>query len=1228
MAKHPSSDALPRGVSRVSISGPCATLAERRGRVALRAVLVGLLWLADGAALHAQTTSAAVFGSVEDPQGGVLPGATVVLTSRTQGNALTTRSDQQGRFVFPIVRPDRYSLRVSLEGFKTLERTNVVVNANDRLSAGVLTLELGAITEEVSVTGRVSELQADSGERSFTLEGETIENIANNGRSPFAFATLVPGVSPLAGNENPVNTMFSVNGVRGTQNNMTIDGVANVDTGSNGDPMATTNLDAVSEFKVLTNAYQAEYGRAAGGQIQVVTRSGTREFHGSGYWYGRRSGWNANSWTNKRGPGPAVEPPEASRNDFGYTIGGPVFVPGVFNEDRTKVFFFWSQEFQRRKDPVAERQSRVPTALERQGDFSQSIDSSGNPWPYIRDYTTGLPCGPSDTRGCFQDGGVLGRIPQDRLYEPGINALNIYPMPNFAGASGINYRSQTPDDQPRREELLRIDVQASDRWRFTGRYMRNEDTQQLPYGVAWAGAGSNNLDDVDTTFAHPGSNWMLSATGILDSTTSLEISVGRANNALEFAIGNPRLSRTAAGLTEMPLLYPEAVQQDLIPEMHFNGGRVGGSAGFYGTYDGPFVNENTTHDALANLTKVLGSHTAKLGVYFQSSWKAQSPFAPFNSGIFFIDDANNPFDTSFGYANAATGVFANYYQASRYAYPEWVYRNLEWYAQDNWKATSRLTLDYGVRFYYLTPQWDQTLEASTFLPDRFDAANAARLYYPVCIGAYPCSGDARRGMDPALLDAGVTPTLENTVDGRFIGRLTADSNRFNGAFQAGQGIGDTMQSGSVFRLSPRFGFVFDLSGRSTTILRGGLGIFYDRPWGNMVYDQITNAPGMLQPTLQWGRLQDLDASAGDPDPTLVLWPTAYEFNPPKVYAWNVGLQQKLGHAFVLDVAYVGSSSKNLLAYEPINAVPYGAKFLPENQDPTRPSSATPGATALPDDFLRPYPGYGLIGLVGYAGYSNYHSLQTSLQRRFDNGFMFSAFYVWSKALGINDGDGYAIRPNATADEVRRADYSYVAYDRPHNLVVNFVYQTPRVADGVLGFLVNEWQISGIYRWMSGTPYAVNFFIPGISAANLTGSDNNQNARVVVTCDPGQGSSSDPYRQLDTSCFAPPQPGSDGTESARHFVHGPGVNNLDLSISKTFTFGGRIRLEVRLDAFNALNHTQFSGVNNTAVFASLTDPTITNLPYDESGNLVRYNGFGSINGVRPPRTLQLVTRLTF
>jgi Carboxypeptidase regulatory-like domain/TonB-dependent Receptor Plug Domain len=1205
---------------------------NRRLCAAVGLALLGLVFSASPTTVQAQTTSASVSGEVQDSQGAVLPGVTVTLTSRTQGNVLTTLTDDSGRFVFAIVRPDTYELEVSLQGFKTMARSNVVVNANDKFSAGTITMEVGQLTEEISVTSRVSELQTESGERSFTLESEALQNIANNGRALFNFATLVPGAVPqgMGGSEIGSVSGFTVNGQRQNSNNMTIDGVANIDTGDNGGNMATTNIDAIAEFKVLTNAYQAEYGRAVGGQLQVVTKSGTQDFHGSGYWYGRRSDWNANSWTNKRVT-PEIEPPKTSRNDSGYTIGGPIFVPGGFNADKKRLFFFWSQEYQRRTDPASERLARVPTALERQGDFSRSIDSSGNAFPYIRDHASGLPCSASDTRGCFQDGGVLGKIPASRQYAPGLAALSIFPEPNFSGDAGLNYRSQDPDERPRREDLLRMDFQATDNWRVTGRYMKTKFEHLQAYGTTWAGNGS---DQLPTPVLHtlPGSNYMLSATGVLSPSMSLEVSWGRAANSLNFELLREELFRSNAGLTGLPSLFPDAVQADYVPWMEFRAGRTG-NAGQYQTDRGPFTNENITHDVVANLTKVWGAHASKAGFYYQNSYKPQSIFASFNSRINFNNDANNPFDTGYSYANAATGVFNSYTQASKFAIPEWRYNNFEFYLQDNWKL-DRLTLDYGVRFYNLTPQWDHTLQASNFLPDQFDPGAAAKLYRPVCIGDYPCSGANRRSMDPALVQQGVTPTLANTVADRFIGRLVPGSNRFNGAFLAGEGINDELQDGSSFKVSPRFGFAYDFTGKAETIVRGGYGIFYDRPQGNMVFDMIANAPGVLQPQLQWGQLQTLTAAGGDPDPTLTLNPTVYDFQPPRVQQWNIGVQRKLWQNLMFDIAYVGSKSDDLLRQVQINSVPRGATFLPENQDPTRAPSSTPGATALPSDLLRPYQGYGAIRMWDYSGYANYHALQVGVNRRFENGILFSAFYVRSKALGINNDDFSAGAPNLSDEEVRRLDYSYVAYDRPNNFVVNFVWQTPRIdRGGVLGAVANDWQLSGIYRWTSGRPYNITYSIPGIGNANLSGTDNPA-ARVMLTCDPGRGWSSDPYKQLDTSCFAPPQPGSDGAESARYFLHGPPINNLDLSIARMVPVG-RVRMEVRLDMFNALNHTQFqgtgantTGVNNNIEFRSLTDPTITNLAYDANGNLVRPNGFGTISGVAQPRTLQLVTRINF
>jgi hypothetical protein len=1175
-----------------------------------RIALAVVICLISSVPVAAQTTSASVSGSVKDAQGAVIPGASVTLTSATQGTVLTTFSDEQGNFFFAYVRPDTYTLKVALEGFQGTQLPGVVVNANDRLAIGSIALTIGPLSETITVSGGTPDMQLRSGERAFTLEASAIQNIAVNGRSFFGLAGLTPGVVPT--NDTPTQVSnFNANGQRANSNNMTVDGVANIDTGDNGGNMAQTNLDAVAEFKVLSSSYQAEFGRAAGAQVQVVTKSGGRDFSGSAYWYGRRSDWNANTWWNNR---QGTKPAASSRDDRGYTVGGPIFIPNTFNTQRNKLFFFFNQEFQRRNDPVGEQRVTVPTELERRGDFSQSVDANGNPYPYIRDYqlaqaNPGWGCGPTDQRACFADGGVLGKIPANRIYQPTLTALSVYPLPNAPGNVGHNYRSQTPSKAPLDQVLFRSDYQLTNNWRVTGRYMQHTNRSELPYGIGgWS--FRSNLDTVNVISDVPGRNFVLSTTGVLNNTTSLEVSFGRAHNSLDHYSESDTMTRTGSGLASLPLLYPDAVQMDLIPRFEFGGGRIANAPDIRPD-QAPFTNFNTTYDAVANLTKVMGRHAVKMGFYYQKSMKDQSAFASHNGYYQFNNSSSNPFDSQHPFANAALGIYNNFTQASAFLKPKWRYTNYEWYLQDNWTTNNRLTLDYGMRFYYLTPQWDVSKSASNFLPDQFVASQAVRLFRPATIDGVRVGYDAQTGQ---------------SVPSAFIGRIVPGSgDRFQGAFQGGQGIDETLTDGNKFRVSPRVGFAYDLTGAQKYIARGAFGILYDRPQGNQVFDLVTNPPGMQVSQLQWGLASQIGGGATSYNAPVNLNPNVYEWKTPTVYQWNLGVQMRLPAAFVLDMAYVGSESRNLLQFRNLNAIPYGTAYDAANLDPTLGPSSTPGGNALAQDFLRPYQGYGNIRLWEFEAYSDYKALQSTISRRFQRGLMFSFNYTRSEAKGTLGGDWDYARIDGRD---REANYGPLSFNRPHQFVASFVYQTPDVTQSMLGFLTNDWQLSGNYRWMTGTPASAGFSIPGYGNVNLTGSYT-EGARIALTGqDPGKGSSDDPYRQFNLDAFTAPSVGSIGLESPRYTMTNPPTNNLDLSLAKSFRFGGTRKVEVRLDAFNALNHTQFSGVNRTINFRSLTDNTITNLPFDASGNLVNRTGVGTVSGVRPARQLQLMTRFSF
>ena len=875
----------------------------------------------------AQITTGTVSGSVKDSQGGMVPGATVVLISESRGTkSVAAVTNETGDYVLPNITPDTYTIEISMPGFKTLKRSGVAVSGGDRVAAGALVIEIGGATETVDVTAEAPLIQASSGERSFTVTTSAVENLPLSNRNFANLTQLTPGVS---------GTTTRLGG--GGQNNIMMDGVSTMDTGNNGQ-MLQMNVEAIAEVKVLTSGYQAEYGRSSGLQITAVTKSGTNRIHGSLYDVERNSDWNENSWVNEKNGLPKTIQKE---RDWGYSVGGPVGKPGGVN----KLFFFYSHEYRPRESGRQVNRFRVPTVAERAGNFSQSTDQNGNPIPNLADFTGA-------------NGGVFpGKtIPADRLYQPGLAILKLWPEPNTTGLN-YNYEVELPTVNTLiQQPAFRLDYQPWSAWRLTGKYagqMRSHELNSIG-GAAAPGIATRIPGFNDYVEPYP---WIgtISITNnlTLNPTTFIEATYGWVQNQLGSMITSPVSNRFNAGLGDLPLLFPDAGVIDsryyelkpleasgtpyfqdgriLLPPTFQWGNRVANappSLGFPG-----FMNVNRTQDFSISLTKVWDRHTIKAGFYLNHSYKAQNlgagGGASFQGNISFANDTANPLDTGFGFANAALGVFTSYQQQSKFVEGSFIYDQIDWYVQDNWKVNSKLTLDYGLRFVNQRPQYDQYLQSSNFFPERWSAGAAPALYVPGCAGTSPCSGTNRQARNP------VTGALLGPNTSLAIGQLVANNgNALNGIVKAGDGIAKGNYEWPTIGYAPRFGAAYDLTGSQRFVLRGGAGLFFDRPNGNSVFSQVGNPPFSTATTVRYSQLQSLGSGGltTQGPPSLIVF--KYDSELPSSYQWNAGVQFALPWSVSGDVSYVGQHGFNLLQNVDINGVDFGVAFAGAAQDAT------------------------------------------------------------------------------------------------------------------------------------------------------------------------------------------------------------------------------------------------------------------------------------------------------
>jgi len=1101
-----------------------------------------------------------------------------------------------------------------LPGFKNYKKTDVKLFVNDRLGLPPIVLEVGAQGESVTVEASAVMLETVSAERSGIVTGRQMVDIALNGRNFAGLLKLVPGV-PADTAPAGLGVNANINGGRVNQNNFTVDGQTVTDSGVNQQFAYRINVDAIAEFKVSTTSQGAEFGRNAGAQIQVATRSGTQDFHGGGYWFKRHEGWNANSFTNNR----QGIPIQVYRFlTAGYFVGGPIYIPKTFNADKSKLFFFFSHEWGREKMPPAPVRVMVPTVAERQGDFSNTRDSAGIPVT-IRDPLTGLPF-PGN------------KIPPERFSPYGPSILNFLPLPNTLGNPTYNYETQVASERPSFDQVYRFDYNISNKWRTFVRVLRDKRTENNPYGRL------DSANDLALSKLNaPTYGWSVSGNvvTILSPTMTNELQIGYTKNGIP---GDAPPSDSpyyrSVSKVNVPLLYPTADPSGLVPNFAFD---IPTSRNFtqLTRFTGlPYDNANPITNVTDNFSLVRAAHTIKAGFFIEQGVKHESPFRPYNADIFFTRDSANPGDTGWAFANALLGNFQRYQQFSKRVILDAPYWNIEWYGQDTWKLSSKLMLNYGLRVNLVPPLYEKSNLFTNFDPAAYDPSKKVFLYQPTLVNGQrralnPLNGDT----GPAVLIGAIVPGVGNPA---------------NGIVHAGQnGVPRGLIDSRGPQWGPRFGLAYNPTRR--TVLRLGAGAFYERiSTASVGYTTnfFSNPPDIQLSQIFYGNLSSVGGGTLFP---LQISQLSKDGHVPTVYNFSLGVQHELPRQILLEVSYVGTQSRHLVEGVPFNAVPFGSAWLPENQDPAlgRPIT-TDGTTTLPANLYRPLPGYagGLatqgqstIGTYAFGSSANYNALQVSANRRTGRGLQIGLAYTWSKALGNADGS-CGIAACGHPLDTRHVNYGLLSQDRSHSLTFNYIYDIPSLARPN-SFLDNQfgrqifggWQISGVSSFTVGQPLTIGYTLTGIGNAErnrrITGSED-FGPRVVLTCDPilPRGDRTI-LAFINTSCVAPAQKGSIGNDSGLDNVRGPGLNNWDISLFKKFKYGEDPQryIQLRLEAYNAFNHTNWATMNSTAQFNPTTGQLVNASP------AVR-DGFGALTAVRAtglpgsPRIIQIAGKVYF
>jgi Carboxypeptidase regulatory-like domain len=1127
-----------------------------------------LLALALGGSAAAQTITGRISGTVTDANGAVLPGVAVKITNIATRIERTAMSDPNGFYVVTNLPVGDYNVTVEAKGFKKTSKTGYTLIADGRLTVD-FSLEPGEVTEVIEVSAAVGEtVNSTSGELARVIDQSQVQELALNGRNYMQLTTLIPGAPLLNDDQLALMTDLSVNqpinGNRGNSNLLSIDGGFNLDSGSNNSQINNVGIDFIREVAVKTSNASADYGRNSGASINVVTRSGSNEFHGSVFEFLRNDKLDANNFFNNTRD---VERPALRYNNFGFSFGGPII--------KDKFFFFGGMEWKYIRRMTGAQLRTIPTLAERNGDFSFRLrgpdgivgtDDDGvlrnpaNPASSCTPRTTtdGVVT-PAVRTGCFPN----NTIPADLITADGKAIASVYSAMAQQAASyrdtptGNNSLFQQPNPFDYRQEILRLDYRFNERHSIYGRYLHDDYNLIDPFGTF---IGSD-LPTIPTNRIRPGYGIQMGHTWMISPSIINEAKINGSWNGQRVPPIGDAWKRSTYGFVYPQLFTGGGRFEDGIPNTSVAG---------FAPFDGPSASllSPTTDIAVSdNISLVLGVHSIKTGLLIVRNRKDQNGRSIYTGSVNF-NPSGNPNSTGNAFADALLGNFRTYSEAAIDPIGFFRFTQFESHVSDNWRVNRRLGLEFGLRYAYALPTYTQANNLVHFDPELYDPAQA------------------------------VTVLPNGTID------LSRGGNRYNGLRRAGDGVPDSElgrvpngNSDSVLSvpdgaprgaynsqhlIMPRFGFAFTPSNNGKTAIRGGFGIFYDRPEGNIIFSSVNIPPYTESSQFENGNFANIRggrASAAAPfaeissiEPNLVL---------PYVMNYSFSVQREMPWGIFGEIAYVGNQARHLLRQPDINQ-PTFAALLANSR--IQPSSARPSTNSL-----RPYKGYSSIRMRLSDSNSNYNALQVYATKR-KGDLSMTVSYTWSKTLADGSGNG----DNLEDPFNRRFNYGPPSFDRRHIFVTTYTYRMPffRKSSAFLKNTLGGWEVSGITRWQTGQ--------------NLTPTGNSSigNRRADATGEPIDGPQTiDEW--FNTAAFTRPPDERRGTAGVG-VITGPGRHLWDLSLRKRFSLNERIKMQFQADFFNAWN---IVNLNN---------------PNTDSNN----NAYGSVNGVAPARNVQLGLRLTF